>query len=64
MALNSKMEQYKEEIRSLINMGVSVASACKIINAKLPKEAKISYNAFFHFVKKHNFPWQLHIWPR
>lgn len=53
MAAKSKMEQFKEEIKNLINMGVSVASACKIINAKLPDEAKISYNAFLHFVNTH-----------
>lgn len=53
MAAKSKLEVFKKEISDLIDKDVSIRSAWKIINFKLPPEAKISYNAFFHFVKKH-----------
>ncbi|MFA6761077.1 MAG: hypothetical protein WCR69_08555 [Sulfuricurvum sp.] len=53
MAAKSKLEKFKKEISDLIDKDVSIRSAWKIINFKLSPEAKISYNAFFHFVKKH-----------
>jgi len=53
MAAKSKLEKFKLEITDLIDKGVSVASAHKIINSNLSDEAKISYNAFLHFVNKH-----------
>lgn len=51
MAAKSRMERYRKEIEELIIIGVSVRSAWKIINADLPKGGKISYNAFYHFVR-------------
>jgi hypothetical protein len=51
MAAKSRMEKYKSEIKNLIDKGASVRSTWKIINADLPEEGKISYNAFLHFVK-------------
>lgn len=51
MAAKSKMEKYKKEIENLIIKGVSIRSAWRLINADLPKEGKVSYNAFYHFVK-------------
>jgi len=53
MAKNSKFEQYKSEIKYLLNIGISIKSAWKIINHSLPEEAHMSYSAFFHYVKKH-----------
>ncbi|MDD3008871.1 MAG: hypothetical protein PHQ70_08395 [Arcobacter sp.] len=53
MAAKSKLEKFKKEISDLIEKGVSVSSAHKIINSSLSDEAKISYNAFLHFVNKH-----------
>ncbi len=52
MAAKSRMEKYKKEIRNLILKGVSIRSSWRLINADLPEEGKISYNAFLHFVKK------------
>ena len=51
MAKKSRMEYFKKEIEELIRKGVSIRSAWKLINADLPEYAKISYNAFFRFVK-------------
>jgi len=53
MAKKSRMEYFRPEIEELIKKGVSIRSAWKIINADLPDYAKISYNAFFRFVKNH-----------
>ena len=52
MAAKSRMEKYKKEIENLISKGVSIRSAWRLINADLPEEGKISYNAFYHFIKK------------
>ncbi len=51
MAAKSRMEKYKNEIQNLILKGVSIRSAWRLINADLPEEGKISYNAFYHFVR-------------
>ena len=51
MAAKSRMKRYKKEIRNLILKGVSIRSSWRLINADLPEEGKISYNAFYHFVK-------------
>lgn len=51
MAAKSRMEKYRGEIKNLIDKGASVRSTQKIINADLPEEGKISYNAFYYFVK-------------
>ena len=51
MAKKSRMEYFRKEIEELIKKDVSIRSAWKIINADLPDYAKISYNAFFRFVK-------------
>jgi len=53
MAKSSKFERYKSEIQYLLDIGISIKSAWKIINHTLPKEAHMSYGAFFHYVKKH-----------
>lgn len=53
MAAKSKLERYKQEISDLIEKGVSIRSTWKIINSELSLKNQISYNAFFHFVKKH-----------
>ena len=53
MAKSSKFERYKIEIEYLLGIGISIKSAWKIINYSLPEEAKMSYSAFFHYVKKH-----------
>lgn len=53
MAAKSKLEKFKKEILDLIDKRISIASAHKIINSNLSDEAKISYNAFLHFVNKH-----------
>lgn len=53
MAAKSKLERYKQEISDLMEKGVSIRSAWKIINSGFSLESQISYNAFFHFVKKH-----------
>lgn len=52
MAAKSKMEKYRSEIRELINCGASITSTWKIINSKLHVDGKISYTAFYHYVKK------------
>jgi hypothetical protein len=52
MAAKSRMEKYKNEIKNLILKGVSIRSAWRLINADLPEEGKISYNAFLHFVNR------------
>ena len=52
MAAKSKMEKYSKEIKDLIIKGASIRSTWSIINSQLPEEAKISYTAFFHFVKR------------
>jgi hypothetical protein len=41
------------EINDLLIRGASIRSAWRIVNSSLPTEAKMSYTAFFHFVKKH-----------
>ena len=51
MAAKSRMEKYKNEIQNFILKGVSIRSAWRLINADLPEEGKISYNAFYHFVR-------------
>lgn len=53
MAAKSKLEKNKLEIYDLITKGVSIRSSWVLINHALPFESKISYNAFYHFVKKH-----------
>jgi hypothetical protein len=53
MAAKSKLEQYKTKIEDLIEKGISIRSAWKLINSELPSEAKMSYSAFVHFVNKH-----------
>ena len=53
MAKKSRMEFFKKDIEELIRKGASIRSAWKLINADLPDYAKISYNAFLNFVKKH-----------
>ena len=53
MAKSSKLERYRVEIEYLLDIGISIKSAWKIINHSLPEEARISYSAFFHYVKKH-----------
>lgn len=52
MAAKSKFEPFKVEIKSLLEKGASLRSTWKIINSSLPIEARMSYTAFFHFVKK------------
>ena len=52
MAAKSRMERYKNKIENLILKGVSIRSAWRLINADLPEEGKISYNAFLHFVNR------------
>ena len=52
MAAKSRMEKYRLQIVDLIYKGVSVRSTWRIINADLPEEGKISYNAFLHFVNR------------
>ncbi|MDY3205932.1 MAG: hypothetical protein RBR70_12750 [Arcobacter sp.] len=52
MAAKSRMEKYKIEITELINIGITVKSAWKIINNKISDDEKISYNAFLHFINK------------
>jgi len=52
MAAKSRMEKYRLQIVDLIYKGVSIRSAWRLINVNLPKEGKISYNAFYHFIKK------------
>ena len=52
MAAESRMEKYRLQIVDLIYKGVSVRSTWRIINADLPEEGKISYNAFLHFVNR------------
>lgn len=46
------MEKFRGQIVYLISRGSSIRSAWRIINSHLPEEAKISYNAFHHFVTK------------
>ena len=53
MAAKSKLEKYRTEIYDLIRKGASIRSTWKIINYSLPVEAKMSYNAFYHYVVKH-----------
>lgn len=52
MAAKSRMEKHKREIRELINCGASITSTWKIINSRINTDSKISYTAFYHFVKK------------
>ena len=58
MARYSKMERFRTQIREYINIGVSIRSAQRLINSQLPEEAKISYNAFYHFCKTHILKWK------
>ncbi len=53
MAAKSRMEKYRREITDLIRRGASIHSTWAIINSYIPDEGKISYTAFFHFVKTH-----------
>lgn len=53
MAAKSKMEKFMIEIEDFINKGVSIRSTWKIINSYLSDDAKVSYSAFYHFVKTH-----------
>lgn len=53
MAAKSRLEDYRRQITILINSGASIRSSWKIINAMLPAQARMSYNAFYHFVKLH-----------
>jgi hypothetical protein len=53
MAAKSRMEKYRYQIIDLIRRGASIRSTWAIINSNLPDEGKISYTAFFHFVKTH-----------
>lgn len=53
MAAKSKFEKYKLESTDLLNRGASIRSTWKVINSYLPEEARMSYTAFFHYVKKH-----------
>lgn len=53
MAAKSRMEKYRVEIEKLINIGVSIRSAWKLINANLSEDTKISYSAFYNFATKH-----------
>ena len=53
MAAKSKFEKHKHEINDLLTRGASIRSAWRLVNSSLPTEAKMSYTAFFHFVKKH-----------
>lgn len=55
MAAKSRMEKYKSEIKSLISCGASITSTWKIINSKIHADGKISYTAFYHYVKKNRF---------
>ena len=50
---SSRMDYFKDEIEELIGKGVSIRSAWKIVNDKLPSHAKISYSGFYHYVKQH-----------
>lgn len=52
MAAKSRMEKYRDKIVDLLNRGASIRSAWKITNSYLPDEAKISYNAFNHYINK------------
>lgn len=52
MAIYSKMEKFRGQIAYIINRGSSIRSAWRMINSHLPQEAKIGYNAFYHFVTK------------
>jgi hypothetical protein len=52
MAAKSKFEPFKMEIKSFLDKGASLRSTWKMINSSLPVEARMSYTAFFHFVKK------------
>ena len=53
MPAKSRMEKYRDQIIDLIKRGASIRSSWAIINSNLPDEGKISYTAFFHFVKSH-----------
>jgi hypothetical protein len=53
MAATSKFAQYNKEIKFLLEIGISIRAAWKIINYYLPCEAQMSYNAFYHYVNKH-----------
>jgi len=53
MAAVSKLEKYRVEIKDLMEKEISIRSAWKIINFTLPKEGKMSYSTFYHYVTKH-----------
>jgi hypothetical protein len=54
MAAWSKFEKHKAKIEHLLkNVKISIKSAWKIINYDLLDEVKMSYSAFFHYVKNH-----------
>jgi len=49
----SRLDYFKSEIEDLIlNKGVSIKSAWKIINSNIPEFAKISYQGFHYYVRK------------
>jgi hypothetical protein len=52
MGLKSKLENYKKDITDLLEKGVSIRSAWRIIVYEMPSNKKISYNAFRHFIHR------------
>jgi len=52
MAKKSRMEYFRVEIEKYIKIGVNIKNVWKIINAKLPEHSKITYQAFYKYVKK------------
>jgi len=54
MANKSRIDKFELEVKELIEIGVSIRSAWKIINSKLSNDGKISYSAFYHFSRRFN----------
>ncbi len=52
MAKVSVLDLYKDEIEKLIQMGVSVRSAWRIISSKMNEETKITYNGFYRYCRR------------
>lgn len=48
----SKLIYFKKEIEYYLEIGVNIKGTWRIINAKLPSYSKITYQAFYNYVKK------------
>lgn len=60
MGRYSRLEQHRDKIEELLDIGINLKAAWRILNNTLPKEGKVSYSAFYHYInngfKKYHQP--------